>query len=282
MFHDLVLHPRTLLLAEKLAANLPHGLIIEGPSGSGVLSVAKAMAASVGSPAFIIQPKKNIKGEMAVDTKEGSVIIDDIRQLYQQTRTSQPTAQVYIIDTGERSMTVAAQNAFLKLLEEPRPGLHFIIATHQYNNLLPTISSRSQRLSLLPVTAEQTKNIIDQLAITDATKRTRLAFVGRGLPALIMRLAQDEELYEHRVTIMRDAKIMLGNDTYEKLTVIHRYRDSRGDSLILLDDMNHQLQTIIHNQPDSRLVRDIAKHLETQNRINASGNIRLQLAADVL
>jgi hypothetical protein len=282
MFDDLVLHPRSLQLAEKLAAHLPHGLIIEGPSGTGVATVAKAMAAQAGLQTFIIQPKKNVKGEMVVDAKEGSVIIDDIRQLYQQTRTTQPTGQVYIIDTGERSMTVAAQNAFLKLLEEPRSGLHFIIATHRYNNLLPTIASRSQKLSLLPIMDTQTNEMIGQLAIADTTKRTRLAFVGRGLPALIKRLVEDDELYEHRVTIMSDAKTMLGTDIYKKLAVIHRYRDNRGDSLTLLDDMNHQLQTIVRSQPDPRLVQDIAKHLETQNRINASGNIRLQLAADVL
>jgi replication-associated recombination protein RarA len=282
MFNDLVLHPRTLLLAEKLVAHLPHGLIIEGPSGTGTVFTAKAMAEKARLQVFVIQPKKNVKGEMIVDAKEGSVIIDDIRQLYQQTRTTQPTGQVYIIDTGERSMTIAAQNAFLKLLEEPRQGLHFIIATHQYNNILPTIASRAQQLSLLPITTEQANDMINQLNITDATKRTRLAFVGRGLPALIVRLSQDNDLYEHRVSIMRDAKTMLGNDVYEKLAVIHRYRDNRGDSLTLLDDMNHQLQTIVRGQPDPRLVQDIAKHLETQNRINASGNIRLQLAADVL
>ena len=282
MFDDLILHPRSRQLTERLATHLPHGLIIEGASGAGVRTVGIALARSIGAQSFIIEPKKRVKGEMTVDLKEGSVIIDDIRQLYQQTRTSQTASHVYIIDTGERSMTVAAQNAFLKLLEEPRQGLYFIIATHQYSNLLPTITSRSQQLSLLPVTDEQTNELIDSLAIADATKRTRLAFVGRGLPALIKRLAGDEKLYESRVAIMRDAKTMLGNDIYEKLTVIHRYRDKRGDSLTLLEDMNHQLQTIIRSQPDPRLVRDIARHLETQSRINANANIRLQLTADVL
>ncbi|MDB5176411.1 MAG: hypothetical protein JWN75_79 [Candidatus Saccharibacteria bacterium] len=282
MFDDLVLHPRSQQLAEKLSAHLPNGLIIEGASGTGVLTVAKAIAASAGAVSFVVEAKKKIKGEMTVDLKEGNIIIDDIRQLYQQTRTTQPTSQVYIFDTGERSMTVAAQNAFLKLLEEPRPGLHFIIATHQYSNLLPTITSRSQRLSLLQITDKQTSILIERLAITDATKRTRLAFVGRGLPALIMRLSQDENQYQNRVAIMSDAKTMLGNDTYEKMAIIHRYRDKRGDSITLLEDMNYQLQTILHRQPDPRLVQDIARHLETQNRINANGNIRLQLAHDVL
>jgi DNA polymerase-3 subunit delta' len=278
----LVLHPRSEQLVGKLKAHLPQGLIIEGPSGIGVLSVAKAIAASIGSPEFIIYPKKKVKGESVIDPSEGSVLIEDIRQLYEQTRTRQPGNQVYIIDTGEKSMTHGAQNAFLKLLEEPRAGLHFIIVTHQFDQLLPTIASRCQRLTLLPVTDEQTKSLIDELGVVDTTKKARLAFVGRGLPALIKRLAGDDAQYNSRVAIMSDAKTMITGTAYDKLAVIHRYRDNRAHCLILIDDINHQLQTVLRGQPDTRIVRAIERHLEARSRIAAGGNIRLQLTSDVL
>ena len=278
----LVLHPKSQQLADRLIKRLPHGLIIDGPSGIGVLTVAKAIAKSTKSPQLIIQPKKKVKGDSVVDLKEGSVLIEDIRQLYEQTRTKQPDTHVYIIDTGEKSMTLGAQNAFLKLLEEPRPHLHFIIVTHQFDKLLPTIVSRCQRLPLLPVSDEQTVKLINNLSIEDDTKRTRLAFVGRGLPALIKRLAEDESHYEARIAIMRDAKAMLSSAPYEKLVIAHRYRESRADSLTLLDDMNYQLQTVLRRQPDQRLVRDIERHLETKSNIAAGGNIRLHLTSDVL
>lgn len=279
---DLILHPRSRQLADKLADNLPNGLIIDGPSGSGVLTVAKAIAEYVGSPAFVIEPKKKVKNEFVIDPAEGSVIIEDIRALYQQTRTKQPGEHVYIIDTGEKSMTLGAQNAFLKLLEEPRAGLHFIIVTHQFDQLLPTIVSRSQRLSLLAITDDQTTKLIDSRGVTDQTKRARLAFVGRGLPALIRRLAEDETAYENRVAIMSDAKTMLGQDTYAKLLIINGYRESRANTLTLLDDMNHQLRTVLRTQPDKRLVSDIDKHLATRSKIAAGGNIRLHLTASVI
>jgi replication-associated recombination protein RarA len=282
MFDDLVLHPTTYKIASKYADNLPHALVIDGPSGTGVVSVAKALATHVGSPLFIIEPKKKVKTDWVVDDKEGSVVIDDIRQLYEQTRTRQPGQHVYIINTGEKSMTTAAQNAFLKLLEEPRSGVHFIIASHQPNLLLPTIRSRTQRLSLLPITDDQTVKFVDSLAIRDATQKARLSFVGRGRPALMKRLAEDKNAYQSRVTIMSDAKSMLGSDLYEKMKIIHKYKDSRGDTLTLIDDMNHQLQTIIRKQPDSHIAFDIEKHLKTRDRIAAGGNIRLQLSADVL
>lgn len=279
---SLILHPRTRQIAQKIATNLPHGLIIDGPVGIGVRTTAEAIARETGATVFVIEPKKKIKGELAVDLFEGSVIIDDIRELYHQTRTGQHNKHVYILDTGSKSMTRGAQNAFLKLLEEPRSNLHFIIATHQFDQLLPTIVSRCQRLPLHPITDEQTMGLIESLEISDTTKRTRLAFVGRGLPALIKRLSDDETLYEARIAIMRDAKTLLGSDTYDKLVTIHRYRESRADALTLIDDVNHQLRTILRTQPNKQLVTTIERFLEIRTAISAGGNIRLQLTSGVL
>lgn len=279
---NLILHPRTNDLLSKVVAHLPHGLIIDGPSGSGVATVARAISKQLGSPDLVLLPKKKAKGEYVVDPNDGSIIIEDIRQLYEQTRTKQPGKQIYIIDTGEKSITPAAQNAFLKLLEEPRQGVHFIIATHQFARLLPTVVSRSQRLSLLPVTDEQTRDLINSLNIADETKRARLAFVGQGLPGLIKNLAADDQAYEARVTIMQDAKTIISGTLYDKLTVIHKYRDNRPDSLTLIDDMNHQLRTVLRNQPDHRIVKNIEYYLKTRQRIADGGNIRLQLASAVL
>lgn len=281
-FDELILHPRTRQLTKNLAKKLPHGIIIEGPAGTGVATVAKTFAKHVSSPEFVILPKKKLKGEFIVDPDNGSIVIDDIRLLYQQTRSKQSGSHVYIIDTGMKSMTIAAQNAFLKLLEEPHEGLHFIIATHQFDQLLPTIVSRCQHLSLLPVTDEQTNELISELAINDATKRTRLAFVGRGRPALIKRLVSDDESYESRVKIMSDAKTLLGADTYEKVRVINSYRENRADATTLLDDMNYQLQIIIKSQPNREIAATIDRNLETRMRIAAGGNIRIQLLSNIL
>lgn len=278
----ILLHQRTQLVIDKLSGAIPQALVIDGPSGSGVVTVAQYLANSMGTPGYIVTPKKSINGQMVTDDRDGQIIIDDIRQLYEQTRTKQDTAEVYIIDTGEKSMTTAAQNAFLKLLEEPHAGIHFIIATHHYEQLLPTITSRSQRVSLLPITDQQSHDLIDQLAITDPTKRARLAFVGQGLPALIKRLAVDDKAYEARVAIMSDAKTLITGTAYEKVAIINKYREDRAGALMLLDDMNHQLHVIIKSKPDVSLAKAISKHLETRQRILANGNIRLQLAADVL
>ncbi|MFZ2544541.1 MAG: AAA family ATPase [Candidatus Saccharimonadales bacterium] len=282
MIKSITLHPRSEQLVEKIIEKMPQGLIIDGPTGIGVLTVAKMIAGKLGAQSFILQPKKKRNGEFVVDHFEGNIIIEDIRKLYEQTRTKQPNKQIYIIDTGEQSMTHSAQNAFLKLLEEPRSDVHFIIATHQFNQLLPTIVSRSLRLPLLPITLEQTNKFIESLQIGDKTKKTRLAFVGQGLPALMTHLANNDKLYNDRVIIMQDAKTMINGSPLEKFTVINRYRENRTDSIMLIDDMNHQLRTALRSRPDTRIVQTIEKNLDVRGRLSVGGNIRIQLVTSVL
>jgi|TARA_B100001245_G_scaffold232494_1_gene214724 DNA polymerase III subunit delta' len=282
MVRDLILHHRSQAQLQHFLNHLPHALIIDGSEGVGVTHVAKVLAHTVESPELLIQPKKKVKNEFVIDMNEGMVVIEDIRQLYTQTRTQQTGKHVYIIDTGSRSMTVGAQNALLKLLEEPHADLHFIITTHHVDRLLPTIVSRCQRLTLLDITDKQTSDFIERLGIQDAMKARRLAFVGRGKPALITRLANNSELYDARVNIMSDAKTMLGSDIYKKMTTVHTYKDNRADSLLLLEDIMYQLHTILPANPDIHLAHSIDKYIEAHRRISDGGNIRLQLTASLL
>ena len=280
--NELLLHPSTEKIFSHILDKPPHALIIEGATGTGVTTVAKAIARHLGSPEIVIKPKKKKDSIFVVDEIDGSIVIEDIRALYEQTRGRLPGKIVYILDTGFKSLTLGAQNAFLKLLEEPRDNVHFIIATHQPEKLLPTIISRCQTLSLANVTNEQSLQLIDSFGETEVLRKQRLVFVGRGRPALIHKLQKDKNLYEERVQIMSDAKILLGNNTYEKMSVIQRYKDSRTKAVMLLDDANHQLKAIVEKSHNKQLIMTIDRYLHARERIVAGGNIRLQLASSVL
>jgi replication-associated recombination protein RarA len=279
---SLILHEQTRRLVKRLEGQLPHALVIDGPSGSGVRTAAEHLARSMNSLTLTVEAKKSQNGTYIVDLDEENIIIDDIRLLYEQTRSKQPGNHVYILDTGERTMTNAAQNAFLKLLEEPRDGLFFIIVTHHYDQLLSTITSRSQRLTLLPVSEAQTRELISSLAVHDPVQQARLSFVGQGLPALVKRLIDDTSLYEARVAIMSDAKTMIGGQAYEKAVVAHKYKDKRADTLTLIDDMNHQISVILKKNPDQTLVALIDRLLIARDAISNGGNVRLQLLNSVV
>lgn len=278
----LTLHPKSRLQVEAIAKSPPHALIIDGPVGSGVSAVANFIAGVQLSPELIILPKKKLRGEYSINMEEGSIIVDDIRQLYDYTRTKQSSKHVYIIDTGLKSFTLPAQHALLKILEEPNEHIHFIIATHEPSLLIPTVLSRCQRITLLPITEEQTEDFVDKLNIKEPVYRSQLLFIGAGLPALLTRLTSDRKLFEQRAVIMQDAKGLLQGTDYEKLLIINRYKENRQNSLTLLDDTCHLLRIAISSQPSTKIARIIEKCLDAKSAILSGGNIRLQLASIVL
>lgn len=56
-------------------------------------------------------------------------------------------SRVVLIHPAE-ALNQASANALLKMLEEPSPGVIFILVTHHLQRLLPTITSRCQKVTM--------------------------------------------------------------------------------------------------------------------------------------
>lgn len=257
--------------------NLPQSLLITGEVGIGLITVAKYIASQQNMPQQIILPEKDEK----IDLGKGVISIDIIRHLYEDTRTKTTSGRIIIIDYAER-MTVQAQNAFLKLLEEPNPGTYFILLSHSASKLLPTIVSRTEKLDLKPISDKQSDKLLDDLNVTDQTKRSQILFISAGLPAEMTRLATDDAYFTRRSEIVRDAKVLLGGSLYQKLLIAQRYRDDRSATLSLLLDAANILQKSLSSQPETSSIHNIEKIMRGYERVEANGNIRLCLANMVI
>ena len=277
---ELAIHPRTLSILQTISQDMPHALILEGPDGVGVKTIAAALAQSIGADLQVISPKRKVKTQVVVDEAEGRTIIDDVRVLYTQTRTKTSKRRVFVLDTGVKPMTHSAQNAFLKLLEEPTANTHFIIATHDINSILPTITSRSQTVSVLPVTSLQTSDYLKGLGAGDVPDHyAKLLFIGMGKPALIKRLIDNPKDFEARSKIMSHAKVLTSGSNYEALSLINTYKDNRSDALTLVSDTASMIKTILKKQPSPILTRKLNGLLACYEGIAEGGNVRLQLAS---
>ncbi|MBI3889651.1 hypothetical protein HY312_03730 [Candidatus Saccharibacteria bacterium] len=280
---ELILHSSSRAILEKKIQDLPHALLLIGKQGVGVGEIAHAVAIRCGSILETIFPKKRqTNGSYDVDMDAGSIIIDDIRSLYIRTRSKFTSPQIVIIDFSGRPMSHAAQNAFLKLLEEPQKHIHFILATSNVGDLLPTVLSRAQRIDIQQITHEQSQQLIQSLQISDETKATRILFIAEGLPSEIKRLASNESYYEARVKTVQDARIILGSNTYERLKVIQAYKDKRSAALQLLDDAIHQLQLSAVKTVQPATLRQLDSFAQAHEKIQANGNIQLNLAKVLL
>lgn len=270
----LAIHPVSQQLLEATLKEKPHAVLLTGPAGVGLSTIAAHYTAKMGSHTLTVLPEKDDK----VNLEKGVITVDSIRRLYHSTRTIEPKGRVIVIDYAER-MAPAAQNAFLKLLEEPSPGTYFLLLTHQPALLLPTITSRAQEVALKPVTAEQSKALLDTLSITDATKRTQLLFIAEGLPAELTRLAGDAELFEARATLVKDARSLVTGSAYDRLALAKKYKDSREDALTLVSDAMKLLQKSIAATGDAASLRMVTRLEAIHKRLSEQGNVRLQLSA---
>lgn len=75
--------------------------------------------------------------------KSGSITVEQMRDFLTLTNNRENSDRFFIISPAD-AMNEAAQNAFLKTLEEPKAFCHFVLLTEQPAILLPTILSRAQ------------------------------------------------------------------------------------------------------------------------------------------
>jgi DNA polymerase-3 subunit delta' len=269
---SLVLHPTSDALLTKVTARLPHALLLSADEGVGLGTIAREVAHAHSTHAIIVLPEKDDK----IDLEKGSITVDSIRRLYSQARTKQAGERVIVVDYAER-MSHQAQNAFLKLLEEPAEGTSFILASHEPSRLLPTIRSRVQHVELRRITDEQSNTLLDSLGIQDATKRSQLLFMASGLPAELIRFHQNDEYFTHRVSIMRDARTFLQGSAYDKLLLALAYKDDRPKALLMIKDCIKIIEHSLKSQPQAKLIKQLSRLTGTYDAIEANGNIRLQL-----
>ena len=150
------------LLSEIASGKLSHAYLIEGGEGCGNTYFARFAAAAVlctgdkppcgkcpscvkalaGShpDLFYFSPDK--KASMGVET-----VRDIKKSLF--FMPNDGDRKVYIIDDAQK-MTVQAQNALLKFIEEPPASVLFFIVADKKESLLPTVVSRTRIISLAP------------------------------------------------------------------------------------------------------------------------------------
>jgi len=272
---ELVIHPTSKKLLAKLQNDLPQSLLISGQKGIGLRVIAEMLAGK--SIAAKLQPR-DAKGN---PDENGTITVEMIRQIYEQTRAKRMSRQTVIIDNADR-MSHGAQSAFLKLLEEP--GLHttFILTSHASNKLLPTIRSRVQHTALRPITTDQTKALMTQLGITDPTKQTQLLYLADGLPAEIRRLTADDAKFAVQAAIIGDARQLLQGTPYEKSLVVQKYKSDRPGALLLVDSAIAIIRRTLSAKPQQTLVLQLERLVTIREHIASNFSISLQLMQFVL
>lgn len=231
---------RDTLLSAIQTDRLPHAILIEGDKGLGKHTLANFLAKAslclnenspcdscngchlfdVGThPDFVIASPQQGKKSLSVDA------IREIRsKAFIKPHIS--AKRVFILENCE-SMDERAQNALLKVLEEPPKGVLFILLSLSRTTLLDTIISRCTVLTLSPPSRSEAIDLLkqrvqaDESALNDALEQT-----GNNIGAAIS-LFSKESKDETSDVAKRFLELLFAGREYEQLKLLFPFEKDR-------------------------------------------------------
>ena len=243
-------------------------MCLVGPAGAGKSFLAEYIASNVlhntaKDAVHVIRPNPT------------SISIEQIRGLQSFLTLKQPgkgaLRRVVIIEQAH-TMGEEAQNASLKVLEEPPADAVIILTTDGSTTLKPTIYSRVQQIHVLPVSLEQAT----QHFAGDISKSYHLS---GGLAGLLYGLVNDQN--HELVTTITRAKDLMRAAAFERLLAVDSLAKDKASIPQLLYAMERVLSAALagsttHEQTN-RLVRNLRSIYDAKVDLAKSANPKLLL-----
>ena len=198
IFKDILGHEQIKEHFQNAAATgkVSHAYILSGEAGMGKKTLANAFAMTLlceeggKEPCMHCHACKQVLSGNHPDLiyvtheKPASMGVDDIREQINDTIMVRPYSsqyKIYIVDEAQK-MTVQAQNALLKTIEEPPAYAVIMLLTTNPDAFLQTILSRCVQLKLKPLKDSVVKGYLeDKLQVKDVQAEIYSAFARGNL-----------------------------------------------------------------------------------------------------
>lgn len=228
-----------------------HAYILNGQRGSGKKMLAKLFAMTLqcesnksdpcGECRSCIQANNGNQPDIITvkHEKPASISVDDIRTQVNGDIMIKPYSspyKVYIIPEADL-LTVQAQNALLKTIEEPPEYAVIFLLTENADSLLPTIRSRCVMLKLRNIKDKLVKKyLMEQLQIPDYKAELCAAFAQGNIGRATM-LAKSEhfnEIKEDAVQLLKYINEMELSEIVSAIKEINKYKLEVADYLDII------------------------------------------------
>ena len=295
-----------------------HAYLINGERSSGKEFIAKVFAKALQCEEGGIEPcgkchscKQAESGNQpdiifVTHEKPNSFGVEDIRTQINQDIVIKPYSskyKIYIMNEAEK-MTVQAQNALLKTLEEPPAYAVIILLTTNVEAMLPTILSRLVVLNMKPVGDQLVKDyLMKEVKVPNYKADICVAFA-RGNLGKAKLLATSEEfdkVKEEAISLLKNIRQMEIQEVMKAIKKIGEYKLEVNDYLDIMaiwyrdtllfkatNDANHlifkeEIQYIkkVADQSTYEGIDSILKALEQAKR-RIEANVSFDLAMELL
>jgi DNA polymerase-3 subunit delta' len=239
---DLILHAHTKEHVAQFLLNPAHAVLLVGSNGIGKTTLAIAIAEQI----------LQLKPGTAVDypyfklvaSEKDSISIETIRELqrFLQLKTigKSPIRRIVIIEHAE-GLTIEAQNAFLKLLEEPPADTIMLLTVDNVRAVLPTIRSRVQTIPVYAPVEDQLREFFKAQAKDDAALN-QAYFLSGGLPGLMSALLTGDSTHPLLAGVA-EAKQILQKQAFERLAMVEGMSKQKDAARYTLEALQHIAQT---------------------------------------
>lgn len=267
-------------LSNSIKSNMiSHAYMFEGPNGVGKNTMARELAAILlemenlfNSPDYIeIKPDGN------------SIKIAQIRKLQSDILVKPyKSYKIYVIDEAQK-MTVEAQNALLKTLEEPPKYAIIILITDNKESLLDTIKSRCEIIKFTPIPMREVANYLTMSGV-DEKRASLLANFSRGSMKKAIELSESEDFHLMREEVQKYVETFLGGNLIEIMDIqssIEKYKDQITNVLDLLINYFRDIMMVKENVDNSMII-NLDRLVFIKNMSNKTTYSQLSKIIDII
>ena len=229
-----------------LKNTLSHAHLIAGEDGIGKSKLANILAK------FILNGylDREYVDIINYSSEKSSFGVDDVRDIIEEVykKPFEKDKKVIIIHEGNK-LTIQAQNALLKTIEEPPKGVYIIILCESLELILDTIKSRCEIYKLKPLTKSELYEYIKikKFNYDENEIKSAIAF-SEGVPGRIDRYFNDDKLRELRNNIVILIKNLNKNDLEAILQQEESFSNLKNDKEEVLNIFGLFIRDILINK----------------------------------